>query len=260
MYLKDNALLDDTIVVNHAWQRDSQHNGYHADDWTIENGGFGQRQAKYEAGFLDAELTSMMNAFYEETGAWMYNTDGTATYSTTGEVTIVGPDGKAGTEDDNCVVNPAGTALMTDVTPEYDEEGKIFISLGNGFTLTAGADGKIGTTDDVVAFGSYMQSEHVEDGKTAALSWRLLDIQDGRATLVTDKVIDGLSFNLSDTDGNDWAGSNLRSWLNSAGGQNMTGDTTGFYDAAFTEEEKTKVLLTDVSMQSDSSYIAYNTL
>ena len=258
--MKDSALLEDTIIVNHAWQRDEQNNGYHADDWTIENGGFGQRQAGYEEGYLDDALITMMNDYYEETGAWLYNGDGTATYSTTGEITIVGLDGKAGTEDDNQVVNPAGTTLLTDVTPEYDEDGNVFITIDAELTLTAGDDGRIGTTDDVVTFGSYAQSEHVDDGTTSPLSWQILDIQDGKAMLITASIIDGVQFNLSDEDGNDWSTSNLRSWLNSTGGQNLLGDTTGFYDAAFTDEEKEKIVLTDVSMNSDSSYIAYNRL
>ncbi|MDY3765986.1 MAG: DUF6273 domain-containing protein [Lachnospiraceae bacterium] len=258
--MKENALLEDTIIVNHAWQRDTQNNGYHADDWTIENGGFGQRQAKFLPGYLDDALITLMNDFYMETGAWLYNEDGTATYSTTGEVTIVGLDGKAGTADDNQVVNPAGTALLTDVTPEYDEDGKVYITIDSDLKLTAGEDGKIGTTDDVVTFGSYMQSEHVDDGNTAPLSWQILDIKDGKATLITESIVDGVQFNLSDADGNDWSTSNLRSWMNSNGGQNLQGDTTGFYDAAFTEEEKAKIVLTDVSMNSDSSFIAYNRL
>lgn len=259
MYMKENALLEDTLVVNHAWQRDYQANGYCADDDTIEFGGFGSN-AKYQAGYLEEELTSMMNGFYEETGAWIYQEDGTATYTTTQETTIVGLDGVAGTEDDNRIVNPAGTVLMEDVEASYDEEGQIYVDLGNGFHLYAGDDGKIGTTDDVVKnFGQYAQSDAKGDS-ASGLNWLLLDIKDGQATLITDEIVDGVQFNLNDSDGDDWAESNMRSWLNSTGGQNMIGDTAGFYNAAFNDEEKAKIVLTDVSMNSDSSYIAYNTL
>ena len=257
-YLKDNALLKDTLVVNHAWQRDEQNNGYCADDWTIENGGFGQRQAKYKPGYLNDALAGLLSDFEVASGAWLDNGDGTATYSTTGEVTIVGLDGVGGTADDNQIVNPAGTVLLEDVVAAYDEEGKVYVDLGGGFKLTAGSDGKIGTKDDTVSFGTYQISEHIDDGKKDAIDWLLLDIQDGKATLITEKVIDGVQFNLSDEDGNDWAESNLRSWLNSQGGQELLGDTTGFYDAAFTDEDKEKILLTDVDMHSDSSYWAYN--
>ena len=257
-YMKENALLDDTIVVNHAWQRDTQHNGYHADDWTIENGGFGQRQAKYQAGYLNDALTDMMNEFYEETGAWMYQEDGTAYYSTTGEEVIVGLDGVAGTEDDNQIVNPAGTVLLDQVSIERDGDGNPFVMISDDLKLTAGADGKIGTTDDVVTFGSYMQSEH--DTELTPVEWQIMKIEDGKATLASLKILDGVKFNLNDVDGNDWSTSNLRSWLNSQGGENIAGDTVGFYDTAFTDEEKAKIVLTDVSMNSDGSYIAYNRL
>ena len=258
MYMKENALLKDTIVVNHAWQRDYQANGYCADDESIALGGFGTN-AKYQTGYLTEELTSMMNQFYEETGAWIDQGDGTARYSTADEVTIIGQDGIAGTSDDNKIVNPAGTVVAEDVQASYDEEGQVYVDLGNGFKLYAGDDGKIGTTDDVVKnFGQYKQSDAGDEVR--GLNWLLLDIQDGKATLITEQIVDGVSFNLNDSDGDDWAESNMRSWLNSTGGQNMLGDTTGFYDAAFNEEEKEKIVLTDVSMNSDSSYIAYNTL
>ncbi|MDO4273742.1 MAG: DUF6273 domain-containing protein [Eubacteriales bacterium] len=257
-YMKDNSLLEDTIIVNHTWQRDYQNNGYHADDESIELGGFGTN-AKYESGYLKETLTEMMNGFYEETGAWMDNGDGTATYSTTGETVMTGLDGKPGTSDDNQIVNPAGTVLKTNVIPEFDEETGVFVSLGNGFRLTPGLDGLIGTTDDVISFGQYAQSDATGDSPSS-LDWRLLDINGDEATIICDKVIDGLQFNLNDSDGNDWAESNLRAWLNSNGGQSISGDTKGFYDTAFTDEDKEKILLTRVSMHSDSSYIAYNTL
>ena len=258
--MKEKAYLEDTIVVNHAWQREEQPNGYVADDWTIENGGFGQQQAKFQAGYLEDAMVEMLNSFEKETGAWLDNGDGTATYSTTGERVIVGLDGKGGTEDDNRIVNPAGDTLLEDVEVKFDDDDMPYVELGNGFTLTAGADGKIGTTDDTVKFGEYQISEHVEDGKKDAIDWLLLDIQDGKATLVTAQVVDGAQFNLSDEDGNAWADSNLRSWMNSEGGQNLTGDTAGFYNTAFSDEDKAKILLTDVNMNSDSSFIAYNTL
>lgn len=44
-YMKEHAVLPNTLVVNHCWQRPEQINGYCADDWTLRNGGFGLRQA-----------------------------------------------------------------------------------------------------------------------------------------------------------------------------------------------------------------------
>lgn len=191
---------------------------------------------------------------------WVDNGDGTATDSRTGQTVLVGADGKAGTKDDNQIVNPAGAVVLTDVKVLLDEEGLPYVALGNGFRLYAGDDGILGTIDDVVkGFGSYPQSD-ATGGSADPLDWRLLDIQDGKAVLMSASILDGVKFNLNATDGDDWENSNLRSWLNSRGGESGQGDTKGFYDTAFSAEEKAKILLTNVSMQSDSSFIAYNTL
>ncbi len=256
--MKDAALLPDTLVVNNCWSRYGQANSYHADDAAIERGGFGTN-ARYAEGYLTDALIDMMNEFYVETGAWLDNGDGTATYSTTGEVTIMGVDGIAGTEDDNEIINPAGTVLLTDVTAEYDEEGNVYVDLGNDFQLTAGDDGLIGTRDDVVYFGAFNQSEH-DDGMLTPLAWLVLNIDGDEAMLVTEEIVDGVQFNLSDEDGNEWADSNLRAWLNSTGGVDLLGDTVGFYDTAFTDDEKEKIELTDVCMNYEGTYYAYNRL
>jgi len=60
-FLKENAARPNTLIVNHAWQRTEQDNGYHADDWTLLNGGFGQRQAKYLPGYLDKALLGLLH-------------------------------------------------------------------------------------------------------------------------------------------------------------------------------------------------------
>lgn len=59
---------------------------------------------------------------------------------------------------------------------------------------------------------------------------------------------------------NAWDLSNLRSWMNSSGGANNAGDTTGFYNSAFTAAEKAKIVVTNVNMHSTGSFIAYNRL
>jgi hypothetical protein len=48
--------------------------------------------------------------------------------------------------------------------------------------------------------------------------------------------------------------------LNSKGGQNSSGNRTGFYDAAFNETEKARIILTKVPMNSNATFIAYNRL
>lgn len=250
--IKNGSALEDTIVVNHTWQRAEQTVGYHADDASIEAGG-SATNAPYQAGHISQALVDLTNQLIEDEGqveppAWTYHGDGTATHAQTGQTVIVGLDGVAGTSDDDAVVNPAGTVLAEGVSVSVDASGARYVDLGNGFHLYPGADGLLGTTDDVVTgFGSYPQSDAT--GATAdPLNWRLLDIDDGEAILMTAPIVDAVLFNLEATDGNTWADSNLRSWLNSRGGQSLQGDTRGFYDAAFSEEEKERIALTDVRM------------
>ena len=146
------------------------------------------------------------------------------------------------------VVNPKGTVLMENVTVSSDENGTACVELGNGFRLYAGEDETMGTADDLVmGFGAYPQSDATGETKDP-LNWRLLDIQDGAATLISDVCVNAVFFNVDATAGVDWENSNLRSWLNSRGGESFKGDTVGFYDTAFSDEEKEKILLTHVRM------------
>lgn len=184
-YMKAHSILPNTLVVNHCWQRPGQINGYCADDWTLRNGGFGQRQATFAPGYLDKTLTRMMNQCLER-------------------------------------------------------QGKLTYQKG-----------------DLVFFGSYPQEAGQPNG-SPRLAWRVIATDDSTVTLITDKIVDVLPFNWSDSDGNDWATSNLRAWLNSRGGSSLYGDTQGFYDRAFSAEEKARIVDTRVEMNPQGSYVAFN--
>jgi Family of unknown function (DUF6273) len=188
--------------------------------------------------------------------SWIYHGDGTATNVSTGQRVIVGLDMKAGSPDDNQIVNPVGKVLLKNVKVSLDPSSTVYVDLGNGFSLYAGPDGLIGTTDDVIkGFGRYVQKD-VPSAAAEPLSWRLLDINGDQAIIICDVIIDGIKFNLNASDSGDWSKSNLRSWLNSKGGQNSSGNTTGFYNAAFNETEKAKIVLTKVSMNSNTTFRA----
>ncbi len=254
--IKQNSPLKNTIVVNHAWQRTYQHPGYHADDAAIARGGFGTRAA-YKPGYLSKALVGLTNTMIRETDEWTFNGDGTAT-NRRGKRVIVGLDGAAGTADDNRILNPAGTVLAKDVKVAVDADGVAYVPLGNGFNLYAGQDHDLGTTDDVVrGFGRYPQTD-VTGAKADPLHWRLLDIQDGKAILLAASQLDSVQFNLDAGDGNDWTRSNLRAWLNSQGGKNAGGDATGFYDTAFTAEEKAKIVPTPLDKLIGAPFGALN--
>jgi hypothetical protein len=189
-------------------------------------------------------------------GNWIYHGDGTATNASSGQRVIVGLDFKAGSNDDNQIVNPVGKVLLKNAKVSLDPSSTVYVELGNGFNLYGGPDGLLGTTDDVIkGFGRYVQKD-VIGAAAEPLAWRLLDINGDQAILICDVIIDGIKFNLNATDSSDWSKSNLRSWLNSKGGQNSSGNTAGFYNAAFNETEKAKIVLTEVSMHSNTTFRA----
>lgn len=146
------------------------------------------------------------------------------------------------------VVNPKGTILLKDVEVAVDNSGERYVNLGNGFSLYAGADGVLGSYDDLVmGFGSYPLSDPTGNSKDP-INWRILDIQDGTATLMSQYCVNAVFYNIEDDGGIDWETSNVRSWLNSTGGISFKGDTEGFYNVAFSNSDKAKILLTEVRM------------
>jgi len=160
------------------------------------------------------------------------------------------------------ITSPAGKVLIPGATIEYDVagDGKLSnsrIDLGNDFILEAGADGLYGTNDDFVKFGEYLQDATSgtmvrnapnSDFTKSALKWKLLDIVDGQALLITEDIIDAV---LRETSGDAkaWADSNLNLWLNSkAGGvdrgtaANNNQTAGGFLNTAFTSTQRGKII------------------
>ncbi len=66
---------------------------------------------------------------------------------------------------------------------------------------------KIGGT---LKFGTY---RYGEEGDYQPINWRVLDIKDGRALVITEQLLDYLPYNESDEDIS-WKDSSLRKWLN----------------------------------------------
>ena len=77
------------------------------------------------------------------------------------------------------------------------------------------------------------------------IRWRLLDIREGKALLLADRMPDCVPFNVADEDVH-WENCTLRSWLNGYGADaNMLGiDYTGagFIDRAFSAEEREAIV------------------
>ena len=81
---------------------------------------------------------------------------------------------------------------------------------------------------DHISFGRYPQrrSPDTDSFEPEPIEWRVLDIQDGKALLITEYLLKPISYNTTLEDVT-WETCSLRKWCN---------DT--FYDAAFSEDEK----------------------
>lgn len=83
-------------------------------------------------------------------------------------------------------------------------------------------------------FGTYEQDNDAGNGKEP-IRWTVLDVREGRALLLSKYGLDAVPYNRDDTD-TTWAECTLRAWLNGE-----------FMQAAFTEEEQARILVTEAS-------------
>ena len=87
---------------------------------------------------------------------------------------------------------------------------------------------------DTVTFGSYEQDNDLTNG-SEAIEWRVLDVQDGKALLLSEYALDAKPYNETLTNVT-WETCTLRKWLNST-----------FYGAAFSASDKARIAATTVS-------------
>lgn len=77
-----------------------------------------------------------------------------------------------------------------------------------------------------ITFGAYEQDNNIDNGKED-IEWLVLDIQDGKALVISKYALDCQQFNSSYDLNTDWEASTLCKWLN-----------YDFIDAAFSDNEK----------------------
>lgn len=99
---------------------------------------------------------------------------------------------------------------------------------------------------DVVAggtaqFGSYEQDNNTANGKEPIV-WRVLAVEDGRALLLADKILDCKPYNIEHKNVT-WETCTLRVWLNNE-----------FYNDAFNTGEKAKIRITRVINKDNPDY------
>lgn len=91
-----------------------------------------------------------------------------------------------------------------------------------------------------ITFGHYEQDNYTSNGKEE-IEWLVLDIQDGKALVISKYVLDGQPYNERKEDVT-WETCTLRTWLNSE-----------FYNIAFSSKEKTSISEATISIDSETS-------
>lgn len=94
--------------------------------------------------------------------------------------------------------------------------------------------------NDIITFGTYPQTKYKDE--VSPLEWKVIAVEDGKALIITDKVIDQVRFNEKYADVT-WADSILRGWLNS-----------DFYGCAFTDAEKEKILTSSIKTPDNDKW------
>ncbi len=99
---------------------------------------------------------------------------------------------------------------------------------------------------DVITFGHYEQDNDLDNGPEA-IEWIVLDVQDGKALLLSKYGLDAKHYNKEWT-GITWEECTLRSWLN-----------IDFLNSAFVAEDQSAILMTEVDNSDAQGCSVWNT-
>ena len=110
---------------------------------------------------------------------------------------------------------------------------------------------------ETITFGAYEQDNNTANGKER-ITWRVLDRKSNEQLLViSEKVLDAKPYNTTNISIT-WEKSTIRSWLNGyAASYNTVGTSfTGnnFIDTAFTAEEKSKIVFSNVPAHANPNF------
>ena len=113
---------------------------------------------------------------------------------------------------------------------------------GSGSASTDGVDRTKIHVGGTVKYGSYEQDNNASNG-AETIEWTVLDIQGDKALVISKKVLDFQRYypNLQTTV--TWANSSIRTWLNDS-----------FYNAAFSDGQKSGIYTTSVSGESNTVF------
>lgn len=114
---------------------------------------------------------------------------------------------------------------------------ELLVEAGEGAIVNASGIREMGSINvgDMVSLGSYEQDGKEKNG-AEQIEWRVIDVKDGKALLLADKILESKTYDITGTfSGKHWADSEIREWLNGE-----------FYDEAFDDDEKDVILLSDI--------------
>ena len=124
--------------------------------------------------------------------------------------------------------------------------------LSAGFLLLSGLPVSAAADDipelfvgDLVTFGTYPQTEEGTD--QTPIQWQVLDVQENRALLLSSYGLDAQPFNTKWSEEVFWHNCTLRAWLND-----------DFMNRAFTPEDQSAILLTDLVNDRSQGYSGYS--
>ena len=100
---------------------------------------------------------------------------------------------------------------------------------------------------DMITFGTYPQTSKGTD--QTPIEWIVLDVQEGKALLLSKYGLDAKQFNSVQTKNITWEKCTLRSWLNN-----------DFLNTAFSEKEQAEILITEVDNSASQGYSRWITV
>lgn len=132
------------------------------------------------------------------------------------------------------------TEPATEVTPEVTEPAQ---EVTPEVTAPVETDGILGEANvgETVVFGAYEQDGDTANG-AEAVEWLVLDVTDGKALLMSRYGLAAMPYNETE-EAMTWENCSLRKWLNGE-----------FYETAFSEEEKTEIVLTKLENKDNEEY------
>ena len=141
---------------------------------------------------------------------------------------------------------PKPVVVCANCGAEYDSAMGYLYCSNCGASLAANPDVSGIAVGDIISFGHYEQDNVLANGPEA-IEWIVLDVQDGKAFLLSKYALDVKLYNTERVN-TTWEQCTLRTWLNQ-----------DFLKAAFDEKEQSAILTTHVDNSRAQGYSVWDT-